>query len=226
MSYNKDYVKHRERMRNRFIKSNGNGLSDYELIELLLSYAVPRKDVKPIAKELINKFDSFSGVFDASIDELKKINGIGDISSVLLLLVKKLMETYLEESMIDKEVLSSPKAVVNFARVKISGSKDEIFLCVYLNTKNEVIKYDILQEGTIDQVILYPRKVMESALLYKASAIILIHNHPSGYTEPSGDDKNLTNEIIKTAKLFDIRVLDHIVVGKRGYYSFRENNLI
>lgn len=226
MSYKKDYVKHRERIRTRFIKSGGDGLSDYELIELLLTYAIPRKDVKPIAKQLLNKFDSFSGVFDASIHDLKKIEGIGDISSILILLIKKLMQTYLDESIIKRDVLASPKAVVDFARAKISGSKDELFLCVFLNTKNEVIKYEILQEGTVDQVILYPRKVMESAILYKASAIILIHNHPSGHTEPSKEDKNITHEIIKTAKLFDIRILDHIIVGKRGYYSFRENNVI
>lgn len=226
MSYKKDYLKHRERIRNRFIKSKGKGLSDYELLELLLTYAVPRKDVKPIAKQIMNKFGSFSGVFDASLHELKKIEGIGDTSSILMMLVKKLIEAYLEESLIQSDVLSTPKAVVDFAKAKISGSKNELFLCVFVNTKNEVIQYEILQEGTIDQVILYPRKVMESALLYKASAIIIIHNHPSGHTEPSTDDKDLTHEIIKSAKLLDIRVLDHIIVGKRGYYSFRENNLI
>jgi DNA repair protein RadC len=226
MSLKPDYLEHRKRIRSRFIKSNGKGMSDYEFLELLLTYAIPRKDVKPIAKQLLSSFGSFSGVLDADKKDLKQINGVGEVSSVLILLVKKLMELYLEDVLFDRNVLSSPKMVVDFARLKISGSKDELFLCIFLNTKNEVIDYEIVQEGTIDQVILYPRKLIERAIIHKASGIILIHNHPSGHAEPSSEDKILTNEIISSAKLFDLRVLDHIIVSKGGYFSFKENNLI
>jgi DNA repair protein RadC len=226
MSLKPDYLEHRKRIRSRFIKSNGKGMSDYEFLELLLTYAIPRKDVKPIAKQLLSSFGSFSGVLDADKKDLEQIKNVGEVSSVLIILVKKLMELYLEDVLFDRNVLSSPKMVVDFARLKISGSKDELFLCIFLNTKNEVIDYDIVQEGTIDQVILYPRKLIERAIIHKASGIILIHNHPSGHAEPSSEDKILTNEIISSAKLFDLRVLDHIIVSKGGYFSFKENNLI
>lgn len=226
MSVKKSYLGHRERIRDRYIKSDGNGLSDYELLELLLTYAIPRKDVKPVAKRLIKEFKNLPCVLDANFDDLNKIDGLGSISSVLIVLIKKLMEKYLENRLYDRDVLSSPKIVVDFARVRLSGQADELFLCIYLNTKNEVIKYEIVQEGTIDQVVLYPRKVMESAIVNKASSLILVHNHPSGHVEPSDEDRILTDEIIASAKLFDLRVLDHIIIAKSGYFSFRENNLI
>ena len=226
MSINYGYIHHRKRLRKRFVNSDGHGLSDYELIELLLTYSIPRKDVKPVAKRLIKHFGGLTGILDASADELAVVGGVGEISSILILLVRKCMEMYLEENLTGKDILTSPQLVVNFARGKISGNKDELFVCIFVNTKNELISYEIVQEGTIDQVIVYPRKIMESALAKKASAIILVHNHPSGYTDPSQEDRDLTTDIIKVAKLFDIRVLDHIIVGRRGYFSFKENGII
>lgn len=221
-----DYLEHRKRIRERFLNSSGKGLSDYELIELLLTYAIPRKDVKPIAKKLSKKFGGLRGILDCSREELEKIEGIGSASYTFILLIKEIIIKYFEENMIKRDVLSSPGYVVDFAKVKLSGIKDEVFICIFVNTKNEVMEYEIIQEGTIDQVVLHPRKVLERALYKKASGIILIHNHPSGHVEPSEEDKVLTSEMIKASELINLRILDHLIIGSNSYYSFRENSLI
>ncbi len=221
-----DYINHRKRIRTRFTTSGGKGLSDYELLELLLTYAISRKDVKPVAKELIRNFGTISGVLDAPRNELEKIEGLGPVSSTLILLLKELMCLYFEEAMHEKDLACSPQTVVDFAKARFSGLKVEVFVCIYVNTRNEIIDYQVVQEGSVDNVVLYPRKVIENAIMKKAAGIILVHNHPSGHIEPSGEDKNLTKEVIKAARLFDIRVLDHIVIAKSGYFSFKEHALI
>lgn len=226
MTEKPDYYEHRKRIRERFMNSSGKGMSDYELIELLLTYAIPRRDVKPIAKRLYKKFGALQGILNCSREELEKIEGIGPASYTLVHLIKEIIAKYFEENMTRKDVLSSPGLVVDFSRAKLSGLKDELFLCIYLNTKNEVIDHETIQEGTIDQVVLHPRKVLERALYKKASAIILVHNHPSGHAKPSREDKLLTKEMIKASKLIDLRLLDHLIIGNNAYYSFRENSLI
>ncbi|MGQ9508012.1 MAG: RadC family protein [Thermodesulfobacteriota bacterium] len=220
------YIGHRERLRERFRKSGSEGFHDYELLELLLTYGLPRRDVKPIAKALIKRFGSFSGVLDASERELLEVVGMGPISSILIKLVKDLCCLYLEEKMKGRDVLSSPKAVVDFVKMRLSGLPYEAFMVIYLNTKNEVLHYEIIQEGTIDRAVVFPRRIIEGALAQHASGLILVHNHPSGHNSPSEDDKNLTRSIILAAKTLDLRILDHIVVGKEGHFSFMENRLL
>jgi DNA repair protein RadC len=220
------YIEHRKRLRERFRKAGAEGLHDYELLELLLTYAIPRKDVKPIAKELIRRFRGLSGVLNASYEELEAIDGMGPISATLIRLVKELCGVHLAERMQRKDVLSSPQAVVDFARVKLSGLPHEAFMVIYLNAKNEVIEYEVVHEGTVDRAVIYPRRIIESALAHHASGLILVHNHPSGHPEPSEDDKRLTRSIAEVTRTIDIRVLDHIVIGKSDYFSFREERLL
>lgn len=220
------YVNHRERLRERFQRAGVDGMQDYELLELLLTYAVPRKDVKPIAKDLIKRFGGLSGVLDAGQEELEEVTGLGSISATLIRLVKELCSTYLAERMKQKEVISSPKVVVDFARSKLSGLPREVFMVVYLNVKNEVIDFEVLIEGTVDSVAIYPRRIIEAALSHHATGLILVHNHPSGHPEPSEEDKQITRAITEAARTLDIKILDHIVVGKDGYFSFLENNLL
>lgn len=220
------YVNHRERLRERFQRAGVDGMQDYELLELLLTYAVPRKDVKPIAKDLIKRFGGLSGVLDAGQKELEELTGLGSISATLIRLVKELCSTYLAERMKQKEVISSPKVVVDFARSKLSGLPREVFMVVYLNVKNEVIDFEVLIEGTVDSVAIYPRRIIEAALSHHATGLILVHNHPSGHPEPSEEDKQITRAITEAARTLDIKILDHIVVGKDGYFSFLENNLL
>jgi len=220
------YFGHRKRLREKFKVAGSKGLRDYELVELLLTYAIPRKDVKPVAKSLLKKFGSFGNIFDARIDELQKVEGIGPGSAVLIKLVKEILSLYLEEKMKRKDALTSPSSVVDFARVKLSGFFNEVFMVIYLNAKNEVIDYEIIQEGTVDGAIIYPRRVIESAILHHAAGIILVHNHPSGHPEASVDDKELTRTLRDVAKFMDVRVVDHIIVGKNGYFSFAERGLL
>ena len=220
------YWGHRKRLRERLVKTGAEGLHDYEILELLLTYAFPRKDVKPLAKKLIEHFGSFSNVLDASVEELQKVPGLTLRSALLLPLVKEASSAYLVEKMGQKDLLTSPQIVVDFARVKLAGKTNEIFMVIYLNIRNEVIDHEILHEGTLDSSVVYPRRIIEGAVNHHASGLLLIHNHPSGHTDPSAEDKHITQAILKAAQTMDIRVLDHIVVGKGGYFSFAQNHLL
>lgn len=220
------YLQHRKRLRERFQRAGVQGFHDYELLELLLSYAIPRKDVKPLAKTLIERFGSLSGVLDAGQKELEAVPGLGSVSVTLIRLVKELCGAYLAERMKHRDVLSSPQAVVDFARVKLAGLPHEAFMVIYLNTKNEVINHEIVHEGTIDRAVIYPRRVIESALAHHASGLILVHNHPSGHPQPSEEDKHLTRTILEAARTMDLHLVDHIVVGKTDHFSFVEHQLL
>lgn len=220
------YINHRKRLRERFRKSGADGMHDYELLELLLTFSIPRRDVKPVAKKLISEFGGLSGVLDADQKKLEELQGVGSMSAALIRLVKELYNTYLAENMKRGDVLSSPETVLKFVRVRLSGMTNEAFMVIYMNVKNEVIDYSILHEGTVDNVAVYPRRIIESALSRHAAGVILVHNHPSGNPMPSREDKSLTRDIADAAGTLDIRVLDHIIVGKDGYFSFMENGLL
>jgi DNA repair protein RadC len=155
------YLEHRQRLRERFRKNGAEGMHDYEILELLLTYAVPRKDVKPRAKELIKRFGSLSGVLDAGPKELEEVADIGPVSSALIRAVKEACSFYLSEKMKNKDVLSSPQAVLDFARVKLAGLPHEAFMIIFLNTKNKVLDYKVLHEGTVDRAVIYPRRMIE-----------------------------------------------------------------
>ena len=220
------YIAHRKRLRERFQNAGADGLHDYELLELLLTYAIPRRDVKPIAKALIQRFGSLSGVLDASRSALEAVPGMGSISAMLIPLVKGLFEAYMAEKMAHRDLLTSPQAAVDFARVKLAGRPHEAFMALYLNAKNEVIEHEIVHEGTVDRAVIYPRRIIESALAHHAAGLILVHNHPSGHPDPSEEDKRLTRAVAEAARTMDIRVVDHVIVGRDGYVSFVEHDLL
>src|SRR5436853_6046534 len=220
------YIEHRKRLRERFIRAGPDGLQDYELLELLLTYAIPRVDVKPVAKSLLKRHGGLAGVLDAPQNELESEPGLGTESAVLIRLINEMCSAYLKEGASQRDVLSSPEAVVNFARAQIAGLPHEAFMLIFLNTKNEMIDSEIVQEGTVDRATVYPRRVIEAALSRHASSLILVHNHPSGHPDPSAEDKVLTRTILEAARTMDIRVLDHIIVGRRGHFSFAENRLM
>jgi len=219
------YLGHRERLRERFRRVGAEGLHDYELLELLLTYAIPQRDVKPVAKELIRRFGGLSGVLDAEQRELEEVPGLGPRSATLIRLVKGLHGAYLAERMEHRDLLSSPGAAVDFARVKLAGLPHEALMVIYLNIKNEVIDHEVLHEGTVDRVVVYPRRIVEGALAHHAAGLILVHNHPSGDPEPSEDDRRLTRAVAAATRTVEVRLLDHIIVGRDGYFSFREEGL-
>jgi len=218
------YHGHRQRLRERFM-ANAH-LADYEFLELLLGYAIPRKDVKPVAKELLKRFSTLNGVMDASLDELIQVPDIGTTSAVLIKVVRKMGTLYLREKAREKVQISCTEELINYCRSLFGGVKDEQFCVIYLTPQNRIIDMEVVAEGIVNQAVVYPRKVLEGALQKKASAIILVHNHPSGYLEPSPADIQLTNSITKSASMLNISVHDHLIVGNSGAFSFREEGLM
>lgn len=214
---------HRQRLRDKFIQAGIKGLHDYEIIELLLTYAIPRMDVKPLAKRLIKRFKGLRGILDASTDDLTSVPGIGAHSAVLITLAKEIGEAYLKERVIDGDILNTPKDVIDFLTLKLSGERVEKFLTIFLSSKNEVIAIETINEGTINQTAVYPRKILEYALRHNARSIIFVHNHPSGDATPSKTDIKLTRELERAAKTMDILVHDHIIIGSKGHHSLRDS---
>jgi len=220
------YKGHRQRLEKRFSESGLDSFHDYETIELLLSYAIPRKDVKPLAKTLLKKSGGFRGLLDAEIDEIERVTGIGTHTAILIKLVKALGTFYLEEKAKDNPQITSTNELLNYCKASMGGLKDEKFSVIYLNAQNRIINIETIQEGIVNQAVVYPRKVLEKALKHKASAIILVHNHPSGKVSPSNADIKLTKAIQETARVLEILVHDHIIVGENRFYSFRERGIL
>jgi DNA repair protein RadC len=221
-----DYLGHRQRLRERFRRGGIEGFHDYELLELLLTYAIPRRDVKPIGKRLIKHFGTLSGVLDATPQEIEAVVGVGPASSTLICLVKETCGAYLAEKMRNREILSSPQAVLDFARVMLAGRPHESFMVIFLNTKNQVLHHRIVHEGTVNRAVIYPRRIVEEALAHHAAGLILVHNHPSGQSDPSAEDRHLTRALVEATRSIDIRVLDHLIVGRNGHFSFAERGLL
>jgi len=220
------YKSHRTRLRDRYLKTGMDGLADYELLELLLTFSIPRKDVKPLAKDLIERFETLANVFDAEPEDISSVEGMGQMSSIQISLVRDLCIKYLEGKMIDTDVMSNPKAVYDFSRLIIGGKFIEFFMIIFVNAKNEVSGYEVIGEGTVDNVAVYPRKILKSAIKKNASGVILVHNHPSGHPEPSESDRELTKEIIKASATMELRVLDHLIVTRNNYFSFMDSGLM
>ncbi|HPC74826.1 MAG TPA: DNA repair protein RadC [Syntrophales bacterium] len=220
------YLEHRKRLKNRYLVSGAGALQEYEVLELLLFFAIPRKDLKPLAKRLIEKFGSLKGVLDAEPREIEAIPGAGRQSAVLIRLTKDLGALYLREEAMSSPQISSTKALLDYCMIAMGGLKDERFDVIHLDAQNRIIKTEVIQEGIVNQAVVYPRKILEKALRNKASAIILVHNHPSGRLTPSEADIRLTRTLQDTARVLDILVHDHIIVGGNRYFSFREEGLI
>ena len=220
------YAGHRDRLRKRLVMTRGEGLHEYEALELLLAHAIPRRDVKPLAKALIARFGGLAEVFDAEPAELGSVAGMGPVAVSLVLLVRTLMVACSASGMRARDWLSSPGAAVKFARAKLAGAPRERFMVILLNAKNEVIGHEVLHEGTVDRAAVYPRRIVEAALAARASGLVLVHNHPSGHTEPSAEDRAITRSIVEACRTVDVRVLDHVVVGRGGHFSLAEEGML
>lgn len=222
-TYNKD---HKKRLKERFKAGSLDGFHNGEVIEFLLTYAVPKKDIKPIAKALIQKFKGLRGIFDAAPEELKSVEGIGDNATVLIKLIKAVAGVYLKERMMGADVIACPKDALDYLNLTLSGERVEKFLAIYLNARNEVLAIETLHEGTINQTVVYPRKAIEKAFKHNATAVIFVHNHPSGDATPSNVDKQLTKVLDRAALAVDLIVHDHLIIGKNKHFSARENGWI
>jgi DNA repair protein RadC len=171
---------------------------------------------------LIERFNGLRGVFDATLEELSSVRGVGPHAAVLLRLIKEASGEYLKERMLKKDVIRSPKDVADYLNLTLSGEKVEKFLALYLNSKNEILGVETLHEGALDRTFVYPRKAIENAFKHNARSIIFVHNHPSGDPTPSDIDRKLTKDLEAAASALDIIVHDHIIVGKNTHFSSRE----
>jgi DNA repair protein RadC len=220
------HLGHRNRLKVRYERAGVTGMQDYEVLELLLFYAIPRRDTKALAKDLLEKFGSLKKLMDADPKEIEALPGVGSQTSLLIQLVKDLGILYLHAKALETAQISSTKALLDYCMASMGGLKDEQFKVVYLNAQNRIIKTEVIQEGIVNQAVVYPRKILEKALKNKASAVILVHNHPSGNIKPSEADIRLTRTLQDTARVLDILIHDHIIVGENRYFSFREEGLL
>ncbi len=220
------YHGHRERLRARFRDAGADALSDYELLELLLFRTIPQKDVKPLAKELIAKFGSFAEVLAAPRLRLEEVKGIKEATGTDLKIVHAAASLMTRGAVRKRPVLSSWSAVLDYCRTTMAFAEKERFSIIFLDKRNQVIADEVQQTGTVDHTPVYPREVVKRALELSATAIILVHNHPSGDPTPSRADIQMTQAIVEIAKPLGIAVHDHLIVGKDGHASFKGLKLI
>lgn len=220
------YTGHRQRLRDRFLKGGPDALPDYEMLELILFAALPRGDTKPLAKRLIDKFGSYASVMSAEPTAIKEVDGAGDSVVAALRTIRDAAIRLSREELIGRSVLSSWQAVLDYCQAAMSRNTNEEFRLIFLNRKNEVMTDEVQQRGSVDHTPVYPREVVKRALDLGASAIIMVHNHPSGDPTPSQGDIDMTREVQDVAAKLGIRLHDHIVVGRKGTSSFRSLGLL
>ena len=222
-----DHAGHRQRVRTRFLKVGGDALEDYELLELALQLVIPRKDTKALAKTLLREFGSFSGVFNASQARLEKVEGLGPTSVAHIKVIQAVAARFGRDR-IDSEqpILSSWSQLIDYCRSQMAFESIEQFRILFLDKKNRLIADEVQQTGTVDHTPVYPREVIKRSLELSATALILVHNHPSGDPAPSSADVRMTREISDIAKPLGITVHDHIIIGKSGHASLRGLKLL
>jgi len=222
------YLGHRQRLRERFLKSGLDGFADYEVVELLLTLAIPRSDVKRPAKELIARFGNLRGILDAPIEAVRSVAGIGAVTPVALQIIKAAATLYLQQSSEGRDSLADPARLATFWRMRIGALTNEVFEVAYLDSAGRLLRdgVETLEEGTIDRAAVYPRRVIEAALKRGAAAVVLAHNHPNASLTPSEHDKVLTRAIVLAAETVHLKVVDHLIVSADDAFSFRKAGLL
>jgi DNA repair protein RadC len=220
------YHGHRERLRARFLEAGSTALADYELLELILFRAIQRRDVKPLAKDLLEKFGSFPEVIAAPRERLAEVHGLGDAAITELKVVHAAAERLARDRVRDRPVLSSWSALLDYCRSAMAFADKEQFRILFLDKRNRLIADERQQVGTVDHTPVYPREVVKRALELSATAIILVHNHPSGDPTPSVADIEMTKTIVQIAEPLGITVHDHLIIGKDGHASLKGLKLI
>ncbi len=219
------YLGHRKRLRERIIGSE-ESLADYELLELILFLAIPRKDVKPLAKELLEKFGNFANLINIDKEKLLSVKGTTELLYTNFVTMRELVNRILKQGVVNQNIISSWSMLMDYLKATMGSMKIEEFRILFLNKKNILIADEMLSRGTVDQATIYPREVVKRALLNEASAIILVHNHPSGVSTPSAADIELTNKIVVMCSHMNIAVHDHVIITANEYFSFKSNILL
>ncbi len=220
------YHDHRQRLRSRFILGGADAMPDYELLELVLFAAIPRRDVKPLAKKLISHFGSFAEVIAAPIERLREIDGVGENTAAQLKIIEAASLRLARTQLLNRPALSSWKALIDYCAAAMARNPIESFRVLFLDRRNTLIGDEVQAKGTVDHTPVYPREIIKRALDLGASAIILVHNHPSGDPTPSQADIEMTRQIADAARGLAIAVHDHLVIGRKGHVSFKALGLL
>jgi len=215
------HLDHRKRLRERFLRDDGAAMPDYELLELLLCLAIPRRDVKPLAKTLLQRFKSFAGVLSAEPAELEKVDGVGEAAVAALKLARAAALRLTEATAKQRDVIGSHQALLDHCRAQLAHGATEEFRVLFLDSKNGLIADERLGRGTVNHAPVYPREVVKRALELGAVALILVHNHPSGDPTPSDDDVAMTREVRAAAEALGLTLHDHLIIGRHGHASLR-----
>ena len=220
------YHGHRHRLRTRFIDAMGSGMADYEVLELLLQYAIPRRDVKPIAKALIARFGNIGSILGADIQDLTKVKGVGQNTAILLKVTQKIVSLGLQQDIKDTHVLSTWQKLIEYCTLYMGYADIEQFRVIFLNTRNRIILDELQTKGSIDETAIYPREIVKRCLELKAKSIVLVHNHPSGDATPSQSDILMTEKVKNACATMEIYVHDHIIISKENIVSFKTLGLL
>ena len=226
MNTSKDNKGHRQRLREKFLKNGLDGFLDYEIIELLLTLGTPRKDCKQSAKDALKKFGSLKAVLEAEPAELKEIKGIGDNNVFGLKIAQSVSRRYLADRIIDQDFIRSADEVIDYLKHNLRDKSREVFLVIYLNGRNQILKMEELFQGTLTTSAVYPREVVKRALVNDAAALVFVHNHPSGNPNPSQDDLIITKKLKEAAQAIDVSVHDHLIIAGNDVYLFADHGLI
>ena len=221
-----DYLGHRERLRARFLAGGADALPDYELLELVLFSAIPQRDTKPLAKELVRKFGGFAEVIAAAPARLREVKGVKDRVVTELKIIQAAALRLSRNEVLNRPVLSSWTALLDYCSAAMSRAAQEEFRVLFLDRKNALIADEVQSQGTVDHAPVYPREIVKRALELSASALILVHNHPSGDPTPSRADIEMTREVTEAAHALRIAVHDHIVIARTGTASFKALGLM
>ena len=217
---------HRQRLREKFLKSGLEGFHDYEIIELLLTLGTPRTDCKQQAKDALKKFGSLKAVLEAEPTGLKEIKGIGDKYVLGLKIAQAVSRRYLADRVLDKDFVRSADEVLDYLKHNLRDKNREVFLVIYLNGRNQILKMEELFEGTLSTSAVYPREVVKRALVNDAAALVFVHNHPSGNPNPSQDDLTITKKLKEAAQAIDVSVHDHLIIAGNDVYSFADHGIL
>ena len=220
------YLGHRERLRKRFRGAGADALPDYELLELILFRAVPRRDTKPLAKAILSQFGTFAEALNAPEERLREVPGLGEAAITEIKLVRAAALRLVRGEVLERPVLASWSQVLDYCRASMGFEAKEQFRILFLDKRNQIIADEVQQTGTVDHTPVYVREVVKRALELSATAIVLVHNHPSGDPTPSRADIEMTKQIVAAAKPLGVLVHDHIIVGKQGHASLKGLGLI
>ena len=220
-SVKQHYLGHRDRLRQKFRENGRKSLADYELLELILFRSIPRRDTKPLAKQLLEEFGSFAEVISAPMHRLEEINGLGTATVTDFKLIQAAASELVSGGIRKKQLLSSWKSVLDYCRAAMAFEEVEQFRILFLDKKNQLIRDEVQQVGTIDHTPVYPREILKRALELSATAIILVHNHPSGDPTPSNADVKMTKKIVELMTNVGISVHDHLIIARDGHASLK-----